>query len=52
MSTERSQQAELADLAGVIERLSATLSLGEEPSNFAAALEDGAQDNDAQESRP
>ena len=44
MTTDRSRQAELADLAGVIERLCAALALGEEPSNFAAALEDGAHE--------
>jgi hypothetical protein len=49
VTTDRSRQAELADLAGVIERLSAALSLGEEPSNFAAALEDGAQETGTQE---
>ena len=42
MTTDRSRQAELADLAGVIERLGVALALGEEPSNFAAALEEGA----------
>jgi hypothetical protein len=46
MTTERSRQAELADLAGLIERLGAALALGEEPSNFAAALEDGAPEGD------
>ena len=46
MTTQRSRQAELADLAGVIERLGAALALGEEPSNFAAALEDGASEGD------
>ena len=46
MTTERSRQAELADLAGVIERLAAALALAEEPSNFAAALEDGASEGD------
>jgi hypothetical protein len=46
MTTDRSRQAELADLAGVIERLGAALALGEEPSNFAAALDDGAREND------
>lgn len=46
MTTERSRQAELADLAGVIERLGAALALAEEPSNFAAALEEGVSDGD------
>ena len=36
MSENKFQQAELADLLGVIERLA------EEPARFAAALEDGA----------
>ena len=44
MTTDRSRHAELADLAGVIERLGATLALGEEPSNFTAALDDGAHE--------
>jgi hypothetical protein len=42
MSENRFQQAELADLLGVIERLAGELSLAEEPARFAAALEDGA----------
>jgi hypothetical protein len=45
MTTDRSHRAELADLAGVIERLGAALALGEEPSNFAAALDDGAAED-------
>ena len=49
MTTDRSRQAELADLAGVIERLGAALALAEEPSNFAAALEDGALEGDGRE---
>ena len=49
MSMDRSHQAELADLAGVIERLGGALALGEEPSNFAAALEDGAPEGDSGE---
>lgn len=49
MTTDRSRQAELADLAGVIERLGAALALGEEPSNFTAALEDGAQEDDGRD---
>jgi hypothetical protein len=32
-------RADLADLAALIERASADLALGEEPSNFPAALE-------------
>jgi hypothetical protein len=42
MSEHKFQQAELADLVGVIERLAGELSLAEEPARFAAALEDGA----------
>jgi hypothetical protein len=42
MSDHKFQQAELADLLGVIERLAGELSLAEEPARFAAALEDGA----------
>ena len=42
MSENKLQQAELADLLGVIERLAGELSLAEEPARFAAALEDGA----------
>jgi hypothetical protein len=49
VSVDRSRLAELADLAGVIERLGGTLSLDEEPSNFAAALDDGAAADDAHE---
>jgi len=42
MSEHKLQQAELADLLGVIERLAGELSLAEEPARFAAALEDSA----------
>ena len=42
MSEHKFQQAELADLVGVIERLAGELSLAEEPARFAAALEEGA----------
>ena len=42
MSENKFQQAELADLLGVIERLAGELSLAEEPARFAAALQDGA----------
>ena len=41
----RSQQAELANLLGVIER-AGDLALSEEPSRFIAALEDGARKQD------
>ncbi len=43
--TSRSQQAELANLLGVIER-AGDLALGEEPSRFVAALEEGAPKQD------
>jgi hypothetical protein len=42
MSENKFQQAELAALLGVIERLAGELSLAEEPARFAAALEEGA----------
>jgi len=37
--SERQLRADLADVAALIERASADLSVGEEPSNFVAALE-------------
>ena len=43
MMTERRARADVADLAGVIERASAALALGEEPANFSAAMEAGAE---------
>jgi len=39
---QRQQQAELAALAGAIERSAGDLALGEEPSNFVVALESAA----------
>ena len=42
MSERQPRQAELAHLAGVIERLAGELPLAEEPAGFEAALEDGA----------
>ena len=39
---QRHVQAEAAALAGAVERLAGDLALGEEPSNFAVALEAGA----------
>jgi hypothetical protein len=42
MSENKFQQAELAALLGVIERLAGELSLAEEPARFTAALEEGA----------
>jgi hypothetical protein len=41
-AAERQRTAAVADLAAVIERASADLSLAEEPSGFVAALEMGA----------
>ena len=38
-NTNKFQQAELADLLGLIERLAGELSLAEEPARFSAALE-------------
>jgi hypothetical protein len=42
MSESKLQQAEVAGLLGVIERLAGELSLAEEPARFTTALEDGA----------
>jgi hypothetical protein len=39
MAEQRPQQAEVAGLAGVIERLAGELALAEEPSCFIVALE-------------
>ena len=39
---QRHVQAEAAALAGAVERMAGDLALGEEPSNFAVALEAGA----------
>jgi hypothetical protein len=39
---ERALRVDAADLAALIERAGAALALGEEPSNFSAALEAGA----------
>jgi hypothetical protein len=41
MDRSRPQQAEVAALLGVIERMAADLSLAEEPARFIAALEAG-----------
>jgi hypothetical protein len=41
----RRVQADVAALAGTIERAAGDLALGEEPSNFVAALEAGAPDD-------
>jgi hypothetical protein len=40
---ERRARADVAALAGLIERAGAAIALGEEPSSFAAALESGAE---------
>jgi hypothetical protein len=42
MSELQPREAELAHLAGIIERLAGELALAEEPASFEAALEDGA----------
>jgi hypothetical protein len=42
MTENKVQQAEVADLLGVIERLAGELSLSEEPARFIAALDDAA----------
>ena len=39
MTQPRENQVELANMAGIIERLAGELSLGEEPALFIAALE-------------
>jgi hypothetical protein len=41
MDEPRAQQAEVAALLGVIERMAADLALAEEPARFIAALEAG-----------
>jgi len=38
-ASRRQEQAELANMAGIIERLAGELALGEEPARFVAALE-------------
>jgi hypothetical protein len=40
--TQRHVSGEVAALAGAVERMAGDLALGEEPSNFAVALEAGA----------
>jgi hypothetical protein len=39
MTESRQDQVELANMAGIIERLAGELALGEEPARFIAALE-------------
>jgi hypothetical protein len=46
-TAERRVTADVAALAGLIERASAAIALGEEPSNFVAALENGAEPGSA-----
>jgi hypothetical protein len=41
-ASRRQVQGDVAALAGLVERAAGDLTLGEEPSNFAAALEAGA----------
>jgi hypothetical protein len=41
-AAQRQVQADVAALAGAIERMAGDLAVGEEPSNFAVALEAGA----------
>jgi hypothetical protein len=41
MDEAKAQQAEVAALLGVIERMAADLALAEEPARFIAALESG-----------
>jgi hypothetical protein len=43
---KRASKVDAADLAALIERASAAVALGEEPSNFSAALEAGAESED------
>ena len=40
--SDRQTQADVAALAGAVERMAGDLALAEEPSNFAAVLEAGA----------
>ena len=41
MSEQPQQQADLAGMAGAVERLAGDLALAEEPARFVAALESG-----------
>jgi hypothetical protein len=43
MTEYGARQADLAHMAGIIERLAGELALSEEPACFLAALEDGAE---------
>jgi len=49
---DRTHAADLAYLAGTIERWSADLALAEEPARFLAALESGAVDEGREGSAP
>jgi hypothetical protein len=44
MTQPRENQVELANMAGIIERLAGELALGEEPARFIAALESLGED--------
>ena len=44
MAESREQQVELANMAGIIERLAGELALAEEPARFIAALEGRGED--------
>ena len=46
MTQPREHQVELANMAGIIERLAGELGLGEEPARFIAALEGLGEDED------
>ena len=46
MTESRQDQVELANMAGIIERLAGELALGEEPARFIAALEGLGLDED------
>jgi hypothetical protein len=53
MTESRQHQVELANMAGIIERLAGELALGEEPARFIAALEGLPKDEvDAEEEAP
>ena len=43
-TAQRQVQADVAALAGAVERMAGDLAVGEEPSNFAVVLERGARD--------
>jgi hypothetical protein len=49
MTESRQHQVELANMAGIIERLAGELALGEEPARFIAVLEGLGEDEDEAE---